>query len=440
MMINESEEAEATPITNKMNIDCDLKRLYYLNRSLHNPWHSIYAGLYIILTFTSLLSNLLLLMALYRFNNKRLRHQNRLSGQNLLIRPLKPGEITRDRLISHLAILDIFLSLTIPMTAFDGLSKFWPLGRNTEVLCQLTKSSPSIVVYSSSMLIILIAVNCYRQIIVPHKMQLSPNNLKYITIAIVFLATLFTIPQFYHTKLFDLFVNSTDSSSKHLRLPTTSRMSFAVHPTVTNKNISFPRKFDLEDLKTMENENCNDYDKFGWSHVVFCIEEWPFGEEFLDPKGRLNYSIFTFASQMIIPLFIISYCYQSVYRKLQNHYTMRRTITNYQREEKVMKETRRCNRRNKQITIISLVYVLSWLPLGSINLLLDSYPDVFGKDMSHVTMVVLTCHLIGMCSAIANPVIYGYTNKHIRKGILIISNDKLLEFFLRLQPSTRYMI
>ena len=402
-----------------MDIDCDLKRLYYFNRSLHDPWHSIFMGLYIILTTTSLVSNLLLLIALYRFNNNRLRHQNRLSSQNLLIRPLKPGEITRDRLVSHLAILDIFLSLTIPMTAFDGLSKFWPLGKNTQILCQVTKSSPSIVVYSSSMLIILIATNCYRQIIVPHKKQLPPNYLKYITMGIIFIATIFTIPQFYHTKLFDLFVNTTNVKSNLIMEITPGRLPFGVRPTMMISNISLPISYEAANHNQENSDICDNYDQFGWSHVVFCIEEWPFGEEFLDPKGRLNYSIFTFASQMIIPLVIISFCYQSVYRKLQNHYTMRRTIINHQREEKVMKENRRCNRRNKQIALISLVYVLSWLPLGSINLLLDSYPDVLGKNMSHVTMVVLSCHLIGMCSAIANPVIYGYTNKHIRKGISI---------------------
>ena len=182
-----------------MDIDCDLKRLYYFNRSLHDPWHSIFMGLYIILTITSLVSNLLLLIALYRFNNNRLRHQNRLSSQNLLIRPLKPGEITRDRLVSHLAILDIFLSLTIPMTAFDGLSKFWPLGKNTQILCQVTKSSPSIVVY---------------------------------------------------------------------------------WPTMMISNISLPISYEAANHNQEEIDSCDNYDQFGWSHVVFCIEEWPFGEEF----------------------------------------------------------------------------------------------------------------------------------------------------------------
>ena len=412
-----------------MDIDCDLKKLYFFNRSLHDPWHSLFLALYIMLTVTSLVSNFLLLIALYRFNNKRLQRQNRLSNQCLLIRPLRPGEVTRDRLISHLAILDIFLSLTIPMTAFDGLSKFWPLGKNTEILCQVTKSSPSVVVYSSSMLIILIAVNCYRQIIVPHKMQLPPNSLKYITFGIVFLATLLTTPQFYHTKLFELFVNHTNNSTNHLELFASSRLSFGVRPTVMANNISHLNNIEVETRKSIDIEQCDNYDEFGWSHVVFCIEEWPLGEDLLDPKGRLNYSIFTFASQMLIPLVIISYCYQSVYRKLQNHFTIRRTIINFQREEQVQKENRRCNRRNKKLAVISLVYVLSWLPLGSINVLLDSYPDVLGKDMTIVTMVVLTCHLIGMCSAIANPVIYGFTNKHIRKGIKMIFFHNTVESF-----------
>ena len=376
--------------------------------------------LYVLLTITSLVSNTLILIAIYRFNKNRLRHQNRLSSQNLLIRPLKPGEVIRDRLISHLAVLDILLSFTMPLTALDGLSKFWPFGKQTKILCQVTKTSPSVVVYSSSMLIILIALNCYRQIIVPHKKQLPPNSLKYITTGIIILAILFTMPQFYHTMLFDIFVNQTASSSSDVVEITTPRLPFDVRPTIMDTySAPLSNMTDGSNPANDQIESCEQYDQFGWSHVVFCIEEWPFGEGYLDPRGRLNYSIFTFVTQMLIPLIIISYCYQSVYRKLQDHYAMRRTIIISQREEKVQRENRRCNRRNKQIAIISLVYLLSWLPLGLINVILDSNPDVLGKDMSKVTMVVLTCHLIGMCSAIANPIIYGYTSKHIRQGTYI---------------------
>ena len=131
-----------------MDTDCNLKKLYFYNRSLHEPWYFVFMALYSMITITSFLSNALLLIALHRFSKNRSRRQNRLSNQNLLIRPLKPVEITRDRLIFHLAVLDILLSFTMPLTALDALSKFWPFGKNTKLLCQATKSSPSIVVYS----------------------------------------------------------------------------------------------------------------------------------------------------------------------------------------------------------------------------------------------------------------------------------------------------
>ena len=110
-----------------LEIDCDLKKLYFFNHSLQEPWHHVYIILYILLTATSFISNAMLLIAIQRFGKKRIQKQNRLSSRNFLIRPLKPVEITRDRLIFHLAIHGILLSFTMPLTAFDGLSKFWPL-------------------------------------------------------------------------------------------------------------------------------------------------------------------------------------------------------------------------------------------------------------------------------------------------------------------------
>ena len=406
-----------------LDIDCDLKKLYFYNRSLEEPWYFVFMALYGMITIISFLSNALLLIALHRFSKNRSRRQNRLSNQNLLIRPLKPVEITRDRLIFHLAVLDILLSFTMPLTALDALSKFWPFGKNTTLLCQATKSSPSIVVYSSSMLIVVIALNCYRQIVIPHKKQLQPNSLKFVTAGIIFLGSLMSIPQFYNTRLFELFENET-SQTENGDIATTIRpLSSGSRTTIMPTNISFSSLSAEGSSVKKERDTCEEYDQLGWSHIVFCIEDWPFGEEYLDPKGRLNYSIFTFAIQLVIPLTIISYCYHSVYRTLQSHSHIRRTILNpsLQSREKLQRENRQSNRRNRLIAVISLVYLALWLPLGIINLILDSNPDALGKDMSRVTMVVLSCHLIGMCSAIANPIIYGYTNKRIRKGNILLN-------------------
>ena len=396
-----------------MEIDCDLKKLYFYNRSLYEPWYFVFIAMYSMITITSFLSNALLLIALNKFSKNRLRRQNRLSNQNLMIRPLKPIEITRDRLIFHLAALDILLSFTMPLTAYDALSKFWPFGKNTELLCKAMKSSPSIVVYSSSMLIVVIALNCYRQIVTPHKKQLQPNCLKFVTTGIIFIGAFMTIPQINNTRLFDLFENET-SQSENDKIATAIRpLSSGSRTEMMPTNISLAILSEIVSSVKRDTDTCEEYDQHGWSHVVFCIEDWPYGEEYLDPRGRLTYSVFTFAIQLLLPFIIISYCYYSVYRKLRYHSHIRRTILNPTLQ---MRENRRSNRRNRIIAVISLAYLVLWLPLAVINLLLDSYPDALGKDMTRVTMVVLVCHLIGMCCAIANPIINGYSKKRIRKG------------------------
>ena len=121
--------------------DCELKRLYYINHSIDDPWFQVFIVIYVILMISSLLSNTSVCVALKRIGLRRNKKQKQSLRENLLVRPLKKSEATRDQLISILAIFDILVSLTIPLTITDGLSKFWPLGKNSEFLCKLTKPS-----------------------------------------------------------------------------------------------------------------------------------------------------------------------------------------------------------------------------------------------------------------------------------------------------------
>ena len=84
--------------------------------------------------------------------------------------------------------------------------------------------------------------------------------------------------------------------------------------------------------------------------------------------------------------------------------------------ERLEREHNRTKRRNKLMAIISSIFLISWLPLSIVGNLLDAHPRILGDDIEVVTIVFMTCHLVGMSSAFANPIIYGYTNKHIRKG------------------------
>ena len=172
-------------------------RLFHLNQSTEQPWHEIYIFLYVIFTLASFSANSLLLLALYSHNLKRNRISNSAPSRNA-----RSSEKTRDILVAHLAVFDLLLSITMPFTAMDALSKYWPLGSDTEMICRLIKSIPSAAVYSSSMVIVTIAINCCRMVLFPSNSQLSPSSLKYITPSIVFTAVFMSSPIFYYSKLY----------------------------------------------------------------------------------------------------------------------------------------------------------------------------------------------------------------------------------------------
>ena len=409
-----------------MEIDCDLKRLYYLNHSTHDPWHWIFVTFYTVFTASAFVSNAILLIAVNNFHStKRWIGVPLLSHDGLVPINPRPSELRRDILISHLAILDLFLSLTIPISALDGLSKFWPFGANTEFLCKLTKAIPTTVVYSTSMIIMLIACNCYWQIVKPHKQQITPSNLKYYTFSFILVALLMSSPQYYFTKLFPVPpVTTTPPTSYNTTfLPvqniTQSNVESTVSPmTFTRMNTSMESLEVAEHVGNKEEliDECPELDESGWDHVIFCVEDWPFGEQNFDIIERLYYTVFSFILQFVIPLVVISICYLMVYCQLRKQSFVRRSLHSWNVTERLQMEENRRKRRNKHLAVISIFYLIAWFPLGLISVLLDSNPSIFGDNTSHITIIFLSCHLLGMLSATVNPIIYGYKNKHIRQG------------------------
>ena len=107
-----------------MAIDCDLMRLYYLNHSTHEPWHSVFILLYTIVILTAFMFNSLVLYAVYR-RSQRPDHE---ASNNVR---------TRNTLIGHLCTLDVLLTFTMPWTAIDALTKFWPFGFETQIICKV---------------------------------------------------------------------------------------------------------------------------------------------------------------------------------------------------------------------------------------------------------------------------------------------------------------
>ena len=424
-------------------IDCNLKRLYYLNHSTQNPWHYIFIGLYSLVTLSGFICNTILLMALKFIHSKERRRGLPLSLQNIrvAIHP-RPSEIRRDALISQLAILDLFLCISMPFTAVDVLTKFWPFGSNTELLCKMTKAFPTTIVYASAMAMMLIAFNCYRWTVLPHQRQIPTSKLKYFTLSFIIISALLSSPQYYFTKIFhpqadqqgNIMYNRTyippaNANQSDVK-QTASPFAFR---NVNTSNDSFGIK---QTRRISEGiDDCTDQDENGWDHVIYCVEDWPFGRQRFEKRDRLMYSIVSFILQLIVPLVVSSFFYCLVYIKLREQSSFRRSSSNWDLNERWQNQEIKRLRKNKFMALISVTYLLTWMPLGMLSILLDANPSIFGTDTSHITIIFISMHLIGMLGATSNPIIYIWKYEHIRKGkknycvILLYSCDILQHYY-----------
>ena len=444
---------------------CHFKSLYRTNHSTSQPWHTIFVICYSLVSVFAFLCNLLLLITLYSHNKKRpairqnvysqsRRRRRRLSRRrrtrSILVLATKPklAEITRDHLIAYLATFDLLLSVTMPFTAFDVLSKYWPLGPNTEVLCRFARSVPSAIVYSSSMIIITIACNCYRQILYSSKRQLTPTTIRYLLAVIVIISILISIPIFYYTKLNHLFKGASDElsvysseedESEYVEYDSSDLEMYnwtsSLSPNISSSEYFEYASSDVEmyhwtssvsanssttdkpKLVTSSTNNnteisCSDSKEVNLSSITMCIDEWPIAHD--GTRSRVYYSIFSLLVQLILPFVIISIAYLKVYQRLARQSKIQTRVCRTQ--ERIRKENRRNKRRNKLLLTISLFFLIAWTPLGLFGTVSDANINIFGDNVETTTMIFMIFHLIGMSSACVNPIIYGYRHKHVRAG------------------------
>lgn len=387
-------------VAKMINVICKLKTLYAVNRSVSQPYYAIFSILYVAISVFAFLCNSLLLVSLFHYTKKKksgFKSKSQRKG-----RPFrKPSrrqfksEKTRDNLIGYLATFDLLLSLTMPFTAIDVLTNYWPLGPNSEIIVQLMRAAPTAFVYASSMIIILIAYNCYRHIIKNSKKQLSPKRTRYIVIIIVGISIVLSSPIVYFTKLEPL-IN--DDFKKLLN---------AVGLVNKTEDLTPPL--------------CSDHEEVNLLQISFVVDDWPLipinsTMSAVDWTGniRLYFSIMSLVAQSILPFFVISYCYYSVYKRLKRKSSIQSRVL--KTAEARRRRNEREKRRNKLLITISLVYLITWLPLGILGTLADGKINFFGENPEIPSIIFMICNLLGMSSSCANPIIYGYRNKHLRKG------------------------
>ena len=409
-----------------MLIDCELMQLYDLNHSTHEPWHSIFIFLYTVLIFTAFIFNSLVLLAVYRRSKKPENERSNFKTRNILI--------------GLLCTFDILLTFTMPWTAADALTKFWPFGLETEILCKSTKSASAAVVYCSSMMIIIIAVDSYRQIVHPTNSQLSPVAILRLTPIILSLSFLMAFPIFYHARLISPDeLSDGDKKPIHYLNDTSERSNLPSVSNANSLNILDDKRstishssFNISDVNTFgdsqrdlsierSNQICGEVENDGnesWDHVIYCAEDWEFGGEVHNPVNRIYYSIFQLTVQYCIPFITISVLYFLVYLKLRNVSVVRSHMQTQTAQDARHRDNKREKKTNRMLITISMVFCFCWFPLNLIGAIMDAYPYFFGMSTDGMRIIFMSCHILGMCSACINPIIYGFRNETIKTGTI----------------------
>ena len=99
--------------------------------------------------------------------------------------------------------------------------------------------------------------------------------------------------------------------------------------------------------------------------------------------------IMSLIAQSILPFFVISYCYYSVYKRLKRQATvqLRVLVT----EAATRRRNEREKKRNKLLMTISLVYLITWLPLGIVGAFFDGKPTMNYTDPETPTILFMIC-------------------------------------------------
>lgn len=127
------------------------------------------------------------------------------------------------------------------------------------------------------------------------------------------------------------------------------------------------------------------YKIFKIDKICYCIEEWPFD------YGRAYYSAFSLFWQYLFPISIISVAHLQIYCNLKR------------RNKQQQIRNSRYRKTNTLLTIIAIIFAISWLPLNLYNLYVDTFHLQNALTEGHMVFYAV-CHMVAMSSACLNPV------------------------------------
>ena len=140
------------------------------------------------------------------------------------------------------------------------------------------------------------------------------------------------------------------------------------------------------------------------SFKYYCDEHWP------DDQTRKTFGISTIILQFIIPFVIITFCYVRVCGKLWDRAKAIPGSVSARREEQ---ERDRARKTNGMLISMVVIFVISWLPLNTNNILLDFYAEA--STWYYSRAIFLAFHAVAMSSTCYNPFLSAWLNETFRK-------------------------
>ncbi|QQP41876.1 Uncharacterized protein FKW44_016371, partial [Caligus rogercresseyi] len=158
-------------------------------------------------------------------------------------------------------------------------------------------------------------------------------------------------------------------------------------------------------------------------------------KEVFPSPGRLVFSIFVLLVQFLLPLVTMLSAYYQICRTLRARLeqrmrqrqvsltskaamkdtTQRRNSVLIRNDQRRERNIIRLRRTIKLLCWIGAIFCICWLPLNILNAVMDA--SNAGDTMSDEVFcgIYAVCHVLGMLSACANPVIYGFLNENFSK-------------------------
>lgn len=144
--------------------------------------------------------------------------------------------------------------------------------------------------------------------------------------------------------------------------------------------------------------------------LYYCYETWP------DPEMRKVYTTVLFAHIYLVPLTLLILLYGRIGAKLFHSHALANAEHMGANQAVKSPKTQRHARVIKMLAVVTLLFMLSWLPLWT-SLLLADYALPQGEKLDLLTGYVFPfSHWLAFSNSSVNPIIYGYFNENFKKG------------------------